>query len=555
MIKNYKLVCTIWLSLLAIALWAQPQSNIENKVDQIFSSWSADGPGGAIGIVKDGKLIFSKAYGMASLEYDVPNTLETTFNIASVSKQFTAYALILLEQEGKLSLDDDIRKYLPEVPDFGETITIRHLLTHTSGLRNFQNLLGMAGWREGDAMTNDDLLRYISMQKELNFPVGSEYLYCNTGFVLSTFIVERVTGMDFKEWTRKNIFIPLGMLDSRYREDMTAIHKNSATSYDAQSTGGFVQPLKYWTYMGNGNVYTTIADLARWIDNMENGTLGGKAGIMKLTERGILTNGDTLSYALGIGVGTYKGHRRWSHGGSVGGYRSSLSYFPDEKLGVVVITNFSSANPGGKASQVIDYVLEIEPDASGLSTNGYSQLSIEAPMNDKLFKDYAGSYFVDGVVVDLYQKAGAKFIFAKGQTPELMVKTASDSTFFVEGMGISIFMSRNEMDKLQITILRGSEVLRGIKMEIKPSELSQYAGTYYSEELDTEYTFKVEGDQLMAHHQRHEPFRIFPLDKNDLRGGQFFLSQIDVDRWPNGDVRGIRASNGRVRNLWFSKID
>ncbi|MDP4711379.1 MAG: beta-lactamase family protein, partial [Saprospiraceae bacterium] len=283
----------LWLPLTAL------QAQTADPVDQIFAEWqeSADAPGGVFGIIEKGQVVMTRAYGKASLEYDIPNTRETAMNIASVSKQFTAYAMVLLEQQGKLSIDDEVRKYLPELPDFGTPITIRHLLTHTSGLRNFQNLLALAGWRDGDYMTNDDLVRYMSMQRELNFPVGSEYLYCNSGFNLCTEIVKRVTGQSFEDWTREHIFQPLGMNRSEFRSDMQEVVKQTATSYDKHPDGSFTQPLKYWTYTGNGNIYTTVDDLARWIRNFDEGTLGGKAALERLSERGILTNGDTLTYA------------------------------------------------------------------------------------------------------------------------------------------------------------------------------------------------------------------------------------------------------------------
>jgi len=330
----------------------------KQKIQTLFKEWdSTHSPGGTIGIFKEGELIFTKAYGMASLEYDVPNTVHTVYNIASVSKQVTAFSLVLLEQQGKLSLDDAVQKHLPEVPDFGQEITLRHLLHHTSGLRNFQNILTMAGWRDGDPMTNDDLLRYISDQKELNFSPGAEYLYCNTGFNLATAIVERISGKSFQKWTRENIFLPLGMEDTGYREDMEAVHKNTATSYNGSRAEGFRQPHKYWTYLGNGNIYTTADDLARWLENFRNPKIGGQAAIRTLVTPGVLNNGDTLDYALGIGVGEYRGLLRYSHGGSIGGYRANLSYFPEQELGIIVLSNFSSAGPGGKAQEIANILL------------------------------------------------------------------------------------------------------------------------------------------------------------------------------------------------------
>ena len=535
----------------------QKKAALEPQIDAIFKAWnSKEKPGGAIGIFKEGKLIFSKAYGMASLEYDIQNEVSTVFNIASVSKQFTAFSLILLEQQGKLSLDDDIRKYLPEVPDFGHTITIKHLLHHTSGLRNFQNILAMAGWREGESMTNEDLLKFISKQKELNFTPGDEYLYCNSGFNLSTAIVERLTGKTFQNWTKENIFDPLGMTNSGYREDMEKIHKNTATSYDGDQANGFKQPLKYWTYMGNGNVYTTIADLVKWLDNFRSPKVGGKAGIDQLVERGVLNNGDTLSYALGIGVGTYKGLKVYRHGGSVGGYRSNMMYFPDQETGVMVLSNFSIANPGQKAAAVVDLVLKDQLQPSSTNQNNSSEISrTPVKIAPATFEPYLGQYFVEGVVVELSQKEGTMFIYAEGTLPSpLAVQASSDTTFFVEGtdLGFRIYNPTTENTRRIFVTFQGDGYW-GFQIADQNFR-EELIGTYYSSELDTRYNILEKEGELIVQHTRHTDFKLIPKSRNQLYGTAYFFSDVKVERDENEKIKGLRVSNGRVRNLWFEKL-
>lgn len=536
------------------------ERDLESRVDEVFKEWdSTESPGGVIGIFDKGKLVFSKAYGMASLEYDVVNTTETVFNIASVTKQITAYTMVLLEQQGKLSIDDDVRKYLPEVPDFGTTITIRHLLTHTSGLRNFQNILSMAGWRSGESMTNEDLLRFISMQKELNFPVGEEYLYCNTGFNLVTAIVERVTGESFQNWTKENIFDPLGMDDTDYREDMEVVHKNTATSYDGSLEQGFRQPLKYWTYMGNGNVYTTVGDLAKWLDNFRKPKVGGEAGIKRLLEEGILNNGKGTGYALGIGVGEYRGLERVSHGGSVGGYRSSLMYFPEKEKGIILIANFSSAGAGGKATAVADIYLENDfPKPKPEAGNRLEHLSKSVDISNKVFDVCAGEYLVDGIRVKMYREEDQFFLHAIDYAPVMPLMAASEKSFFVKEAPISIWVNIGDDGKAgSITVLNGEERQRGQRIDpsaSRPEWLKKYAGTYYSEELDTRYHFVVTDGKLIAKHQRHKDFEVLPLSKDRLMAEAYFMRDIDV-KWEGDQVKGIRVSNGRVRNLWFEKVD
>ena len=553
----------ILLSILGILsfvqLIGQPSlSDIEAKVDELCASWKPDGPGGAIGIIKHGELIFSKAYGLASLEYDVPNTTETVFNIASVSKQFTAYALVLLEQQGKLSLDDDIRKHLPEVPDFGEVITIRHLLHHTSGLRNFQNMLAMAGWRTGESMTNDDLLRFTSHQKELNFPTGSEYLYCNSGFALSTFIVERVTGETYQDWTRKHMFEPLGMMHTGYREDLTIVHKNTATSYEMEDDGSYVQPHKYWTYMGNGNIYTTLADLAKWVKNFRDPKLGGSAGIQTLTTPGILTNGDTLSYAQGIGVGKYRGLKRFSHGGSVGGYRSNFYYFPELEAGFIALANFSRADPGGKVRDLIDFYLadKLEPEPESAPAR-YPHVTESVAIDTSIFDTRAGSFLVEGVRVEVYREAEKMYLHAKGVTPVLGLKAASDTSFFVPGMNISAYILPGVDGKPdRIIARRGVDRMSGTRIDptlSQPEGLKQFTGTFYSPELDTEYHLVTKEGKLIGQHRRHNSFEVTPVHKDFLTSDAFYFRDIKIERWASGEIKGLRVSNGRVRDLWFEK--
>ncbi|MEO0337648.1 MAG: serine hydrolase domain-containing protein [Bacteroidota bacterium] len=544
------------LLLLNSSLFAQQLNEAQiQKINAQFEAWnSTHTPGGAVGIFKDGKIIYSNAFGMASLEYDIPNTANTIFNIASVSKQITAYSLVLLEQQGKLSLDDEVQKHLPEVPDFGKKITLRHLMTHTSGLRNFQNILAMAGWREGESMTNDDLLRFISMQKELNFDPGAEYLYCNSGFNLATAIVERLSGQTFQDWTQENIFGPLGMTNTTYREDLEIIHKNSATSYDGNAATGFRQPLKYWTYMGNGNVYTTIEDLGKWLNNFRVPTLGGKEGIETLTTPGILNNGETLSYALGIGVGKYRGLRRFSHGGSVGGYRSNMVYFPDEEMGIIVLSNFSSAGAQPKVFAIADLLLEDKfpiPKEPARSTTQTDTKEEKVDLTEEEITPFVGKYFVDGVVVDFSKKGNQLYIYAEGELPQpLPIYPVSPTAFVSDAAPIKVQFL--EGTPIRTRIKFGPDNYRGVQLAAT-EELDGLEGTYYSPELDTEYHITKDGDQYTVKHQRHDDFELVALSDNKLMGTAYFFNDVVVVRAANGAINGIRVSNGRVRNLLFKK--
>jgi CubicO group peptidase (beta-lactamase class C family) len=289
---------------------ALPDS-LAQRVDRVFARFDRkDSPGCAVGIGQNGQQTYARGYGSANLEYDVPITPSTVFESGSVAKQFTASAIVLLAQDGKLGLDDDIRKYLPEVPDFGETIRIRHLLNHTSGLRDQWGLLGIEGRGPGTQVhspaTTLDLVRH---QKQLNFPPGTQYLYSNTGFTLLGVIVQRVSGQTLDEFTQARLFRPLGMTSTQWRDDFTEIVKGRATAYSGTAQTGFKTDMPFTNITGNGGLLTTVGDLLKWNENLEHPNVGGSAYVDSMQTRARLRNGRTITYALGLEVDSYNGVR------------------------------------------------------------------------------------------------------------------------------------------------------------------------------------------------------------------------------------------------------
>lgn len=542
-------------------LYGQPPGHdIREKTDAVFTEWMRPGsPGGVVGIVKQGEPVLTRAYGLASIEYGVLNSIDTRFNVASVSKQFTAFSMVLLEQQGKLSIDDDVRKYIPELPDFGTTITIRHLLNHTSGLRNFQSLLELAGWRDGDAMTGDDLLEYVILQRELNFPPGSEYLYCNTGYNLMAEIVERVSGQSFLEWTKTNIFEPLGMTNSGFQDDVEEIQKNTATSYEG-SYDSFRTPKKFWTYVGNGNLYTTVGDLARWLDNFRTGRLGGKEAIERMTERGVLTSGDTISYALGVVVSDYRGVPRIQHTGSIGGYRACLSYFPQQETGIIVLSNFSSADPAGKAMKVgEDYFGDIFPEEKPADVNETIPFDRKAvTIAPTTFDAYAGAYWLPvggGRVVRVFREE-ERFLADIGDAPHQELVPASDTSFFIKGEPVAMIFGTDNNGRTGRLTVYDPRPRTGFRIDpalLEAENLRAYEGDYYSPELRTTYTLTLGDGQLSVKHRRHPDFSLTPRGEDHFSGSAGFFREVRFERNPEGEVSGLRVSNGRVRNLWMEK--
>lgn len=331
----------------------------EARVDQIMHfamGDSAIAPGASVAVQKDGKVIYSKGFGYADLDYDIKNTPATIFHIASVSKQFTAFSIAMLADQGKLSLDDDIRKYLPEIHDFGYKITINHLIHHTSGLRDQWNLLLMAGWRLDDVITQKQIMRMISRQRELNFKPGDEYLYCNTGFTLLAEIVSRVTHQSFADWTRKNIFEPLEMKHTLFYDDHEKIVKNRAYSYHLANDGYKKSVLNY-ANVGATSLFTTVEDISKWAVNFETMKVGNKNVMEMMTRRFVLNRGDTIWYAFGQVIEKYKGLKSWSHGGGDAGFRTFLLRFPDQHFSVAVFSNLDSFDPGKLSYALADLYL------------------------------------------------------------------------------------------------------------------------------------------------------------------------------------------------------
>ena len=314
-------------------------------------------PGAALAVTRDGEIVYKRGYGMANLEYDIPITTTTIFDLASVSKQFAAFAITTLSHDGKLSLDDDIRTYLPDVPDFGDTITIRHLLHHTSGLRDWVQSLVIAGVAMEDVISFKHILKMARHQKALNFEPGTAYSYSNTGYNLLAEIVERVTGNSFREWTDANIFKPLAMTDTHFHDDHQMILKNRAYSYQAVENGGFKHAVNNTTALGSSSLYSTVEDLAKWILNFDNTQIGEQTVIEQMHQRGVLNNGEQISYAFGLNIGEYRGLKTVGHSGSWRGFRSHLMRFPDQKFGVVILCNLDTFNPLRLAEKVADLYL------------------------------------------------------------------------------------------------------------------------------------------------------------------------------------------------------
>jgi CubicO group peptidase (beta-lactamase class C family) len=338
----------------------RPATDLSGRVDELFKQWqSKDSPGASVLVVLDGRVAHAKGYGMANLEHGVPNRPDTVFDIASVSKQFGAMAIALLEADGKLSLDDDVKKYIAEVPDVGSRITLRHLVHHTSGIRDWPGSLALAGWNFEDVVSFQQILRMAFNQRELNFTPGEAYVYSNTGYNLLAEVVARVSGRSFRQFCEERIFKPLGMTRTHFHDDHGEVVVNRAESYRPAANGRYRHAVSNLTALGSSSLFTTIQDLAKWIGNFhsESPTVGGRAVVTRVHERGRLNSGATIAYAFGQSLGEYRGLKSVAHTGSWAGYRSVLQRFPDQRFAVVILANTSAMNPSAIAQQIADLYL------------------------------------------------------------------------------------------------------------------------------------------------------------------------------------------------------
>lgn len=354
------------LAMVPVGAYAQEPDPVE--IDALFAEYdNAESPGCALGVVQDGRIVYQRGYGNANLDYGIPNGPDMVYYVGSVSKQFTAAAIALLAEEGGISLDDDVRRYIPELPDYGRVMTIRHLVHHTSGLRDVYTLMSLAGIRMEDVFTDDDALALITRQRRLNFLPGDDYLYSNTGYWLLGRIVQRVTGSSLRVYADRKIFAPLGMRDTHFHDDPSHVMRNRVVSYGGDAESGYrITYLFNFDKIGAGGLYTTLGDLARWDANFHDPVVGGPEFLRTMHTRAVLTSGDTLSYAFGQTVQRRRGLDMVRHSGSLMGFRADLVRYPAARFSVVTLCNLASIDAAELADGVTDLYLRdrLEPPAA-----------------------------------------------------------------------------------------------------------------------------------------------------------------------------------------------
>ncbi len=542
----------------------------EKRADQLFYAYNEEGvPGGVVGVIKYGEVVFSKAYGLANLSHSIPFEVNTPTNIGSVSKQFTAMAILLLEQQGKLSLDDDVRKHIPELPDLGQVVTIHNMLNHTNGFREVYNLMPMTGWKGEDMLRREEIIEMLKRQEELQNAPGEEHNYNNSAFILLAEIVERISDQTFPEYMERNVFAPLGMHSSLVRANPSVIIPGASQGYVSDSVGYHEAGDLYAAY-GAGGIYTTVEDFSKWMGNFSKPLLGGIELVNRLVTVDTLNNGDTMSYALGIGVDEFRGLKNYSHGGADIAHRAFLVYFPEIDAGVVAMSNNGSFDPGGIAFEMAELYFgdEMDPEEGEKEVgeepgeeNGEDAEetdSKEVTVPEELLQAYAGRYLLTGMGAMLeYEVVDGRLKMSMEGQPEVYLDPLSESEFEYEGIEATVEFLRNDEGEVSgAAHTQGGqkyELERVPPYEPTVEELQALTGKFFSKELATFYTLEMRDTTLTLLIRNTEDIELSALKEDNFKGDIYFIGELAFIRDPGGQVTGFTVANGRTRGIWFEK--
>jgi CubicO group peptidase (beta-lactamase class C family) len=517
------------------------------KVDQIFSVYDKAGvPGCSLGVIRDGDFVYRKAYGSANLELGVPLSLQSVFYMGSVSKQFTAAAIVLAAEQGYLSLDDDIRKYVPELSDYGHVVTLRQMLHHTSGFRDFFTLISLSGRDVSDFNSPDEILKIVARQRGLNNIPGEEWIYSNTNYFLLGVVVKRAIKKSLAEFANQNIFQPLGMLHTRFYDDHTVVVPGRVAAYDSGAHDSFlVDWSTTYEIVGGGGLMSTVEDLLLWDRNFYANRLGKGTLTKELQTPGFLNNGNRISYALGLDLGNYRGLPIVEHDGALFGYRTTLLRFPGEKFAVICLCNVASAVPENLARKVADIYLadKLQPGASAL-----------APSGNRDFPDpatFAGKY-LDSRTHMMYS-----FIAKDGNLMAWggVLRRISAYKFYDLESNVITFERSNGVMKAKLDI-QGETYFSGSRVEELPlgnPELAAYAGQFRSAELDATYSLSLEQGKLTLRNRENPPGKLIQIAPEEFDAGD--LGRIVLHRESDGRVSSLSVFTQDVRGIEFKKIN
>ena len=550
-----------------MAAKTQPSDDeFAKNVDAFLAQWDKnDMPGCAVGVVKDGKLVYKRGFGMANLDYDVPNTPSTRFNLASVSKPFTAFSIALLAQQGKLSLDDDIRKYVPEMPKYDETVTIRHLIHHTSGIREYEALVLFGGHGTDKAYSPKAILNMLVRQKNISFAPGAKYQYSNSGYFLLGIIVERVSGKSLRAFAEENIFKPLGMKNTLLFDNRFEVVKNRAHGYQVGPDKSIRARSSLYDLVGAGGVLTTVEDLYLWVQNFYEPKVGNKELIQLITTPGTLNSGEKMAYAFGMWRGEYKGLPVITHSGNMFGYRARIGSFPEQKFTVIALSNNMTILPSVIVEKLADIYLEGQLKPAVPSQKGVAEILPQAiALSEKEALRYAGMYanLETGKVFKLSFKDG-KLINSGLLKNEIPVTPISENRLLlVAGTDVTelnpVFNNSGTISEIKILTKSGKpDIFVPVKPPFdSPQQLSEYAGIYYSDEFNADFKISLKGNNLSLQIGENLEPQLTPayVDVFTTAGGQINLSFTrDAQGKIGGFVFNSALDDREVKGIAFKR--
>ena len=544
--KNFLFVLTV-VAFVSSTTWAQvpDKQKVVAGADRAFEKFAkaaaGPAPGCVAGVSLNGEVVFEKAFGLADLEHNVPNTPQTIFESGSVAKQFTAAALVLLQQDGKLSLDDPVRKHIPELPDYGSPLTIRHLLNHTSGLRDWGTVLSLTGAGRGDRVITQDLaLDVIIHQRALDFTPGSEYSYSNSGYNLAAIIVERVSKQKFPAFVEERLFKPVGMKNSSWRDDYQRIVPGRAQAYARQGDGPWRLSMPFMNVYGNGGMLTTIGDWMKWNAMLDSRSLGAPL-VDALETRGVLNDGRKISYALGLTVAKYKGLKDVSHSGSTAGYQTFLTRYPDNKVSIGVMCNGSSPSSGGIAASITDEIFGPFPEPP----------KSETKVAEDELKKFAGVWRNEKT------HAPARFIIENGVSrwSGARLVPMGGGQFTAGSNQLKFTLDGDGKPVSAETVDSDGEVRRFApekEWTPTPAELASFTGGWFSDEAGATLTVAVEDGKVFIKQRPATSLAMRPLYKDHfgVEGGYVVWFTRDT----NGKVDSMHVGASRMRDMPFVRV-
>lgn len=536
-----KIFSLLIISALCSISHAQTWQDTAGMIEKMFERIKPNMPGCQLAISRNGQVIFSKAWGMADMEHNVPLTTESIIEAGSVSKQFTAAAILLLEQQGKLSLNDDVRKHLPEMPDYGTPITLRHMMQHTSGLKDWGAVAGIAGWpRSTKTYNNDDALYIVTKQKTLNHVPGAEYIYSNSNYNLFAIIVERVSGLSLAEFTRQFIFEPAGMKHTEWRNNYKKIVPNRAIAYNKNGSSYSTEMPNEYVY-GNGGLLTTAEDLLIWNNYYLNGKLGNPSLLPRQLESAPFNNGLKNHYGAGLQIDSARGHFLITHSGATAGYRANLDYFPGLGLSIAWLCNSTEfdqgANPLNEARNLLVKDISNRQNASPPTPFNVSQKSLES---------YTGWYYNqrNGFSVRLFMRDGK---LANNRGGNLI--PLSENTFQLGGNKVQIHPNQKYL--LVINPVDTARLIAVDSAVINETTMKDYVSSYYSEEAEAGLEVQIKSGKLILH---RKPKTDMPLNPGFKDGFESYAGSVFFTRDNKKQVTGFKIFTGRARNVEFKKM-